>query len=196
LSASTRCRWLDESWTPAARQSTTKVRRSVSIGVPRIVRACLELIAGDSGTLWAVGRNASAGQIELFIDSCYEIARTMQQPMFAQKTDADTGTPIFICGEEPCFIDFILWPFMSRALLCLKEFNSSDAIRDSKAYIAEDHAVFDIWVSSMEQLPAVQMTAPDESSLLDAWKRTGRLDWFDYESVPVGKFHPHLVPQQ
>lgn len=189
------CRWIETTWGDATQHQASTAAQNVMKRASRICSACLEVIAADSRTQWAVGSNASAAQISRFVTTCNEIADSLEQYDTSKHVDRDEDgmLGVFIGGEQPCIADFMVWPFFSRALLCLKEFNSDDAIMSSAAYSAQKGVLFQVWVESMRQCHAVQVTAANDRALVDAWKRTGRLDWFDYESVPVGQLHPHLV---
>lgn len=168
-----------------------------------ILRACLDVVSGDSGVLWAVGRNSDSAQVSKFLEACYQIADSVPLAVgtgeaVANVADASCSpsTTSFIGGTCPCVADFIVWPFISRALLALKHFNADSIIQKSSHYDSKKHQKFESWVHSMQHLHAVQMAAVDEGSLVEAWRRTGRLDWFDYETVNAGQLHPQLIAQQ
>ena len=188
-------RWIEDTWGNSESDSTPTGAQNLLPAMSKIVGMCLSVISGDTGQHWAVGKGASASQISGFVDACHLVANSMEQMNVSENNadDEDESIGVFLGGDQPCMADFLLWPFFSRALLCLKEFYPADVLTTSHAYSPETQHKFQTWVDSMKRLPAVQLSAVEERVLVDAWSRTGRLDWFDYENVAVGALHPHLA---
>jgi glutathione S-transferase len=190
------CRWIEETWGTAHSQNKTENVQSILTSASSIVTACIDVAAANAGERWAVGTNADESQLAAFLNACYEIASCTQPVSPQSGVDALKNAEhlsSFIGGDQPCIAEFIVWPFISRALLCVKELNPANVVVGSSAYNEQKHGQFQLWVDSMMRLPAVQMAAADEGLLVDAWRRTRRMDWFDYETVPVGQLHPHLA---
>jgi glutathione S-transferase len=85
-------------------------------------------------------------------------------------------------GEELSVADCILYPFWERAALCARAFSDYEPAARLKQ-LAQ-------WAEHVRAHPAAQVACPDAERLLQAVSRTGRLDWFDYETCsappPVG----------
>lgn len=91
-----------------------------------------------------------------------------------QMDDWDT----FLCGVDPSVADVVLWPFVERFELAMREFNDTE--------LAEmGGKKFSRWMRHMKKLPEVRRLAPDEAKLLKSWRRTMRLDYFDYETADM-----------
>ena len=64
-----------------------------------------------------------------------------------------------------------------RNLTELRDLPRDDALRDA----------YDRWSAAMRDLDSTVALRPNEDALLAAWRRTMRLDYFDYETADVDK---------
>lgn len=191
------CRWIEDTWAESRPDGTPIEAHNLLLALSQLEAMCLSFISGDTGQYWAVGKDASSSQISGFLDACYMVGKGIASSLTSANASADAGnaTDVFLGGERPCLTDLLLWPFFNRALLCLRAFYPADALSSSASYNTETFKSFQMWVDCMKKLPATQLSAVDEDALVEAWRRTGRLDWFDYESVTVGQLHSHLQVQ-
>jgi hypothetical protein len=67
------------------------------------------------------------------------------------------------------------WPFAERFQLAMREFQGYD--------IAEGAEYFAAWLTAMSARDSVRSLRPDDEALLRSWRRTMRLDYFDYETA-------------
>jgi glutathione S-transferase len=136
--------------------------------------ACLRMIAADAGAAWAVGRKATAQGKNTFEAALGTLEQLLQR----------TGGPLF-GGTRLSVADCLMYPFWERALLCAGHFSAYDA-SGSLPMLTQ-------WGEHVRQDPTVRLACPSPDRLLRAVSRTGRLDWFDYETCGVTDVHPQLA---
>lgn len=93
--------------------------------------------------------------------------------------DANGGP--FLLGAEISVADIAVYPFAERFETAAREFKRTE-LRD----LGGDG--FGRWLDAMRRRPSVEGLRPDEDALLASWRRTMRLDYFDYETADV--YHP------
>ena len=93
--------------------------------------------------------------------------------------DANGGP--FLLGREISVADIAVYPFAERFETAARESKRTE-LRD----LGGDG--FGRWLDAMRSRPSVESLRPDEDALLASWRRTMRLDYFDYETADV--YHP------
>ena len=83
----------------------------------------------------------------------------------------------FLFGDNVSLADIAIYPFAERFQLAMREFQSYDLGIDSNA------RAFACWLAAMAARDAVKQLRPDDAKLLASWRRTKRLDYFDYETA-------------
>lgn len=165
------CYWLDASFVgenhpplmPSDNDERNRALRLVKAADGGFIAAGLSFIGGGWG--FTEGDPGDARRATL----AAEVAKIEDQ-----MDDWDT----FLCGVDPSVADVVLWPFVERFELAMREFNDTE--------LAEmGGKKFSRWMRHMKKLPEVRRLAPDEAKLLKSWRRTMRLDYFDYETADV-----------
>ena len=93
------------------------------------------------------------------------------------------GRGPFLMGAEITLADVILYPFAERFELAAREFKGRE-LRDMGGS-GDGENLFARWMAAMAQRDSVAGLRPDETALLASWRRTMRLDYFDYETADV-----------
>lgn len=138
------------------------------------IQAGLSLVAANQGTRsWGVGRNATQARIQQYERACARLSDSIER----------CKGP-YLAGEHLTLADIAYWPFMERFLACAKEFSEYDASAGLPAVQR--------WIEVMQQREAVQKTAPNAGSFLQAMREHECLDWFDYVTSPAMELHGHL----
>ena len=89
-------------------------------------------------------------------------------------------------GPEVSLADIAVFPFVRRFAVAARACDGGvDIVRDSAG------GAVGRWLAALEARPAFQISAADDSLLLDAYKKHMSLDFFDYDSYSVFKLHPH-----
>lgn len=83
----------------------------------------------------------------------------------------------FLFGPEPSLADIAVFPFAERFQLAMREFQGYD-LGD-----AQGAEAFVVWMAAMAARDSVKLLRPDDEKLLASWRRTSRLDYFDYETA-------------
>jgi len=83
----------------------------------------------------------------------------------------------FLFGPEPSLADIAVYPFAERFQLAMREFQGYDI------GTAQGAEAFVVWMASMAARDSVKLLRPDDEKLLTSWRRTSRLDYFDYETA-------------
>lgn len=178
------CRWIDAKhdgpalMPPSGSLSSELAEQAMRLS-PAISSACLSVISAGKHAAWSVGTNASQDQLNAFRVVCEDLGHISQQ----------SGGP-FLLGPEPGLPDMMAWPFIHRALFCSKHFSGYDALAADSGvskYARE-------WILAMQSLASAQVALPNPDLLRHVLERTGRIDWFDYETAGVDRLHPNLVP--
>lgn len=81
----------------------------------------------------------------------------------------------YLFGADVSLADISIWPFAERFQLAMREFQGYD--------IAEGAEYFAAWLTAMSARDSVRSLRPDDEALLQSWRRTMRLDYFDYETA-------------
>lgn len=144
-----------------------------------ISSSSLDVISASNASAWTVGRDASEAQVERFTSACEDLCTIIET----------SGGP-FLLGSHPGVADIMSWPFVHRALCCMKKFSSHDAMAEFEESGLCGHA--SAWIKAMQSCSSVNIALPKDDLLLEALKSSGRLDWFDYQTVGVNELHPHL----
>ena len=81
----------------------------------------------------------------------------------------------YFFGSTVSLADIAIYPFAERFQLAMREFQGYD--------IAEGAEYFAAWLTAMSARDSVRSLRPDDEALLRSWRRTMRLDYFDYETA-------------
>lgn len=83
----------------------------------------------------------------------------------------------FLFGKSPSLADLAIYPFAERFALACREFQQYDLGE------AQGAGAFVVWLEAMASRDSAKALRPSDEKLLEAWRRTGRLDYFDYETA-------------
>ena len=139
------------------------------------------------------GEFASAG-LE-FVGGGWGLVRRMPRPATVDKLERavreldDTigrhgGAYLF--GDDVTLADLAVFPFAERFQLAMREFQDGYELGASQRDGTADHFVR--WLATMNARESAKALRPDDEKLLASWRRTGRLDYFDYETA--SREHP------
>ena len=161
-------KWLATEFSESGTNLT--VPESIADADARVERAAyraVSVIGGDKGA-WSVGTFRRGGA-----DAAVQAAA----PALDDIRDLLAYEPgPYIGGESPCVYDLILYPFWTRAALALHEIHGAKSWKSKWSSVAA-------WLDAMDERPSAMATATNSQRLVAAWRRTGRLDFFDYETA-------------
>jgi len=127
---------------------------------------------------WTVPRTPSRGKT---------VARTrFERDLDALDRMLEAAGGPYLLGDALSAADVLVWPFAERielgcrALLDLRMADDDDGEGSPSKWRAVA-----AWCAAMASRDSVRDLAAPERPLLDAWQRTGRLDFFDYETASV-----------
>ena len=129
------------------------------------ISAGLQFVGGG----WGFSRGApGARQADRMAAECERIESIIES----------NGGP-YLMGAEVTLADLALWPFAERYELAMREFQGVElrAMGPSGS--------LGRWIDVMKSRPSVVGLKPDDDKLLASWRRTMRLDYFDYETADV-----------
>ena len=129
------------------------------------ISAGLQFVGGG----WGFSRGApGARQADRMAAECERIESIIES----------NGGP-YLMGAEVTLADLALWPFAERYELAMREFQGVE-LRDMGP-----SGSLGRWIDVMKSRPSVVGLKPDDDKLLASWRRTMRLDYFDYETADV-----------
>lgn len=83
----------------------------------------------------------------------------------------------FLFGSSPSIADIAIYPFAERFQLAMREFQGYELGESQGAQ------AFVVWLAAMAARDSAKALRPNDKELLESWRRTGRLDYFDYETA-------------
>jgi glutathione S-transferase len=104
-----------------------------------------------------------------------EQIETFQRSVLALDRRLRESQGDYLFGADVSLADISIWPFAERFQLAMREFQGYD--------IAEGAEYFAVWLAAMSARDSVRQLRTDEDALLQSWRRTMRLDYFDYETA-------------
>ena len=131
------------------------------------ISAGLQFVGGG----WGFRRGAPGPrQVDRMAVECERIERIIEIN--------GSGGP-YLMGSEVTLADLALWPFAERYELAMREFQGVE-LREMGPTGSLSR-----WIDAMRSRPSVVGLRPDDNKLLASWRRTMRLDYFDYETADV-----------
>ena len=151
------------SLTPEGRE--VEMQRQIDSFDGTFMSAGLQFVGGG----WGFSRGApGARQADRMAAECERIESIIES----------NGGP-YLMGAEVTLADLALWPFAERYELAMREFQGVE-LRDMGP-----SGSLGRWIDVMKSRPSVVGLKPDDDKLLASWRRTMRLDYFDYETADV-----------
>jgi glutathione S-transferase len=141
------------------------------------VSPCIAFVGGG----WGFSRGDAGEAATLRMAEAVEkLAR-----LVVVESDEGAAGPFLLGSTSPSLADLAVYPFAERFEIASREFRGvelrdlprDDALRDA----------YDRWSGAMRDLDSTITLRPNEDALLAAWRRTMRLDYFDYETADVDK---------
>lgn len=80
-------------------------------------------------------------------------------------------------GSTVSLADIVIYPFAERFQLACREFQGYELGE------AQNAEAFVVWLAMMAARDSVKALRPNDEKLLASWRRTERLDYFDYETA-------------
>lgn len=141
----------------------------------------------------AYGEFVSAG-LE-FVGGGWGLVRRMPRPATVEKLERavrnldamiSRANGAYLFGAELTVADLAIYPFAERFQLAMREFQDGYELGASQSDGEANH--FMCWLAEMRRRDSARALRPDDEKLLASWRRTGRLDYFDYETA--SREHP------
>jgi len=141
----------------------------------------------------AYGEFVSAG-LE-FVGGGWGLVRRMPRPATVEKLERavrnldamiSRANGAYLFGAELTVADLAIYPFAERFQLAMREFQDGYELGASQSDGEAKH--FTRWLTEMRRRDSARALRPDDEKLLASWRRTGRLDYFDYETA--SREHP------
>ena len=185
------CYWLEEHFTasdghpsliPAGANKETEMRRLIRGFDGGFISAGLQFVGGGWG--FSLG-NPGARQTD----------RMTSEVQLLEAIIEDNGGGPYLMGPEISLADIVLYPFAERFELAMREFQKIELAEMSSGGGGRGGRggrgggeVFAQWLRSMAERESCKCLRPDDDALLVSWRRTMRLDYFDYETADID--HP------
>lgn len=83
----------------------------------------------------------------------------------------------YLFGSTVSLADIVIYPFAERFQLACREFQGYELGE------AQNAEAFVVWLAMMAARDSVKALRPNDEKLLASWRRTERLDYFDYETA-------------
>lgn len=181
------CYWLDESFCGEGHPSLVpagakegEMRRLVDAFDGGFISAGLQFVGGGWGFSRAphpAGSTATG-----------PAARLAREVAAVEAAIAAHGGGPYLMGPEVSLADLVLYPFVERFELAAREFRGCELSEMGRGgdpgTSGDTRNVFGGWMAAMAARESVAALRPkDEAALLASWRRTMRLDYFDYETA-------------
>lgn len=168
------CRWADAELPGPSLMPDGPAADGIIAGSSAFASAGLAMVGGRSGGSWSIGQEHTSAQRKAFEKELHKVENAFQK----------FGGP-FLTGSSVSLADLVVWPFMERFLLALQHI---------QGYRVQEHTSqqLHLWIEAMKARPSSQFASPDEASLLSAFRKHMRLDFFDFHTYDAASLHPHL----
>ena len=193
------CYWLEENFessdghpslVPEDANKEAEMRRLINGFDGGFISAGLQYVGGG----WGFSRGTPGAT---------QTSRMTSEVVLLENIIAHNGGGPYLLGTEMTLADVVLYPFAERFELAIREFrgggrelgemttttNSEEEEEEEEKEGGDSsnarRGLFGEWLRVMAERDSCKRLRPDDDALLASWRRTMRLDYFDYETADV-----------